>query len=427
MKGWSTTTLGEIADGPQGFIDGPFGSNLPASDYVEQGIPVIRGSDLSLGLSRFHAHEFVFVSSQTADRLMRSNARPGDIIFTKKGTIGQTGLVPNNLPFSLFLLSSNQMRLRVDQNKADPLFVYYYVSQKACVEKVIRDSEATGVPKTNLTYFRTFPIHLPPLEEQRAIASILGAVDDKIEINRRINDTLNATARAIFKDWFVDFGPTRARQRGQAPYLPSELWSLFPSRIDDKGRPEGWTEKRVDDVLELAYGKALKSSERIGGSIPVYGSGGITGYHNEPLVEGPSIIIGRKGTVGSLYWEDRPFFPIDTVFFVKPKAPLTFCYYHLETLRLEGMNTDAAVPGLNRNNVYRLPVPWGPPELRSCFDVIVSPLRDLMKVNKEENETLVKIRDLLLLKLLSGTLRVRGAEEIIENVKTAATVPIEAV
>ena len=76
--------------------------------------------------------------------------------------------------------------------------------------------------------------------DQRAIASILGALDDKIDLNRRMNETLEAMARAIFKDWFVDFGPTRAKMEGGAPYLAPEIWALFPDRLDDEGKPEGW-------------------------------------------------------------------------------------------------------------------------------------------------------------------------------------------
>jgi type I restriction enzyme, S subunit len=151
------------------------------------------------------------------------------------------------------------------------------------------------------------------------------------------------------------------------------------------------------------------------GSTPVYGSGGVTGYHNQALIEGPSVIVGRKGTVGTLYWEDKPFFPIDTVFYVKPKAPLTFCYYHLQTLGLEAMNTDAAVPGLNRNNVYRLPVPWSPYELRDRFDEMVTPFRQRMTANSEESETLTATRDLLLPNLMSGKVRVKDAEKLVEG------------
>jgi type I restriction enzyme S subunit len=221
--------------------------------------------------------------------------------------------------------------------------------------------------------------------------------------------------RAIFKDWFVDFGPTRSKRDGLERYLAPDIWRLFPDRLDAEGKPEGWSEKRVEDILELVYGKALKASERVAGSVPVYGSGGITGYHNQAIADGPSIIVGRKGTVGSLYWEDRPFFPIDTVFFVRSRAPLTFCYYHLQTLGLSGMNTDAAVPGLNRNNVYRLPVPWGPDELRARFDDTVKPLRQRMRANSEEGETLAATRDFLLPKLMSGEVRVKDVREIVED------------
>ena len=425
MNNWSLTTLGEIADGPQGFVDGPFGSNLPASDYTEFGIPVIRGSNLSLGIQRFKGEEFVFVSNETANRLQRSQAQANDIIVTKKGTIGQTGLVPENSEFSAFVLSSNQMRLRVDINKADPLFVYYYISSALSVAKIIQDSEATGVPKTNLLYFRTFPILLPPLNEQQIISSILGALDDKIELNRRMHETLEAMAQAIFRDWFVDFGPTRRKLSGltdpieimgglvQDSTRAAELAALFPDAIGVNGLPEGWNEKSVEDTLTLSYGKSLTKSVRQLGDVPVYGSGGVNGTHNTALVQGPGIIVGRKGTVGSLYWEDQDFFPIDTVFYVEPKQPLIFCYYLLQTLGLDGMNTDAAVPGLNRSNVYRLAVPYSE-ETAGAYSDLTTSIRDRISHNERENQTLAATRDLLLPKLMSGETRLRDAEAIAE-------------
>jgi type I restriction enzyme S subunit len=290
-----------------------------------------------------------------------------------------------------------------------PRFAYYLLKT---IDLASLNS-GSAQPSLNRNFVHPVPAAFPEPSEQAAIASVLGALDDKIAMNQRINETLETTAQVIFKDWFVDFGPTRAKEKGQAPYLAPDIWSLFPSRLDDDGLPKGWSKKRVDDILELVYGRALRASERVDGPIPVYGSGGITGYHNQSIVEGPSIVVGRKGTVGSLYWEDRPFFPIDTVFFVKPKVPLTFCYYHLQTLGLSGMNTDAAVPGLNRNNVYRLPVPWGPHELRLRFDETVNPLRQLMKANSEESETLVDTRNLLLPRLMSGEFRVKDVEGVI--------------
>jgi type I restriction enzyme S subunit len=106
LNKWTWKTLGDIASSEgYGLVDGPFGSDLPASCYTKSGIPVIRGSNLTLGIDRFVADEFVYISEETASRLKRSLARPNDIIFTKKGTIGQTGLIPNNLPYNVYLIS----------------------------------------------------------------------------------------------------------------------------------------------------------------------------------------------------------------------------------------------------------------------------------------------------------------------------------
>ncbi len=151
-----------------------------------------------------------------------------------------------------------------------------------------------------------------------------------------------------------------------------------------------WQECRLDDYLELAYGKSLTASLRIEGAFPVYGSGGISGSHNEAIVKGPGIIVGRKGTVGSVYWENRDFFPIDTVFYVLPKrnSNMRFIYYLLKSLPLEDMNTDAAVPGLNRNNAYRLNVPDIELEYQNKIADILGSIDQKIELNHRMNETL---------------------------------------
>lgn len=299
----------------------------------------------------------------------------------------------------------------VPKTDIDMRWLYYAVIH----HKLGEIDDGSPIPSTTRAAVYVRPIDIPPIEEQKAISYILGSLDDLIETNRRTNEALEAMARAIFKDWFVDFGPVRAKAEGRAPYLAPEIWSLFPDSLDDEDKPDGWSEKRIDDVLELAYGKALPASERVDGLIPVYGSGGITGYHNASLVDGPSIIVGRKGTVGSLYWEDRPFYPIDTVFYVVPKIELTYCLYLLETLGLHEMNTDAAVPGLNRNNVYRLKFPWSSDGLRYAFDERIRPIRQMVSANNEESKTLLATRDFLLPKLMSGEIRVKDAEHLIQQ------------
>src|SRR5690606_18910488 len=109
-------------------------------------------------------------------------------------------------------------------------------------------STVTGIKQSEL---RKVNLSLPPLTEQRAIAHILGTLDDKIELNRRRNQTLEAMARALFKDWFIDFGPVRAKMERREPYLPADLWQLFPDRLDDEGKPEGWEMVPTSELIEF--------------------------------------------------------------------------------------------------------------------------------------------------------------------------------
>lgn len=339
---WSKTTLGAIADGQYGLVDGPFGSNLPGSDYTQSGIPVVRGSNLSLGKVRFRDHEFVYVSDTTASRLERSICRPGDIVFTKKGTIGQTGFIPSSGRFERYLLSSNQMKLSVNPKIADPLFVYYVASSPLSREKIARDASITGVPKTNVAYLKSFPIDLPPLDEQRAIAHILGTLDDKIELNRRVNETLESMARALFKSWFVDFDPVRAKAEGRDPGLPKSLADLFPDSFEDSELgeiPKGWKVRKLGDLMELAYGKALKAEDRKDGAVPVYGSNGQVGWHDEPLVAGPGIVVGRKGNPGVVTWAPTDFFAIDTTFYVVPAVNCHSLHFLLHALTIHDLES----------------------------------------------------------------------------------------
>lgn len=294
------------------------------------------------------------------------------------------------------------------------------------------------MPKLTQGNLNRIPVRYPLPQYQQAIVGILGSLDNKIDLNRGINQTLEAMAQAIFKSWFIDFEPVKAKiaaklegrdtlraamsaisgkPDAELSILPREQFdqlaataALFPEEMEELDLaevPKGWSIQRVGNLLELVYGKALKSTDRKEGSVPVYGSGGITGYHDTALVPYCSVIVGRKGTVGSLYWEDEPFFPIDTTFYVRPiKSPLTYCYYALQTLGLEKMNTDAAVPGLNRENVYRLELVRPDISVLQSFDKVVSTLRSAIRTNSDLNKTLASLRDTLLPKLLSGELSI---------------------
>lgn len=200
---------------------------------------------------------------------------------------------------------------------SDTNFAYYLTRWDEVRLYVI--SQMTGssgrqrVPTDSL---RHLEIQLPPLAEQHAIAHILGALDDKIELNRRMNETLEAMARAVFKSWFVDFDPIPG-------HGPHREWQDSPlGRI-----PKGWEVSSLGDIIELSYGKALKEDIRQSGNIPVYGSNGQVGWHNEPLVNGPGIVVGRKGNPGIVTWVPKDFYPIDTTFYIVPKGTIQSMYY----------------------------------------------------------------------------------------------------
>ena len=389
----------------------------------------------------------------------RVTPQPGDVLFSYETRLGEAAIMP---PGVRACLGRRMGLLRPDQTKVIPEYLLYAYLSPA-FQNTIEQRKIHGatVDRIALRELPSFPVRIPGLAEQRTVVDNLKALDAKIQLNHHINQTLEQMAQAIFKSWFVDFEPVKAKiaaleaggseedallaamqaisGKGEAelarlqteqPEQHAELRAtaeLFPSAMQDSELgeiPEGWAPTRLERHIELAYGKALKKSARVKGQYPVYGSGGVTGSHNTFLVPGPGIIIGRKGTVGSIYWESNNFYPIDTTFYVTVKNgySLSFAYYLLKTLGLSDMNTDAAVPGLNRNNVYRLEVPSFPEAIVNQFSKIVASISEQISASHTESRTLTELRDCLLPKLLSGELAVSDTDNQFMEVKETADV-----
>jgi type I restriction enzyme S subunit len=301
-------------------------------------------------------------------------------------------------------------------------------------------------PALNRNHVHPLRISWPQIDVQKSISSILGNLDQKIDLNRQINTTLEAMAQALFKSWFVDFDPVidnalaagnpipeplqaRAEARkalgDQRKPLPAAIQHQFPDRFvlaEEMGWvPEGWEVASFGSKIELAYGKSLAVSVRVPGLIPVYGSGGATGFHNAALVKAPGIIVGRKGTVGSLYWVENDFFPIDTVFYVVNNSglPLYWIYQALQLFDIKSMGEDSAVPGVNRNVIYSKKMVF--PKLQAIeeYSKQVSAMTSRKRALDTANEALTTLRDTLLPKLLSGELRVLEAEATVASAPAA--------
>ncbi|HCU14536.1 MAG TPA: restriction endonuclease subunit S [Hafnia paralvei] len=436
-------------------IDGDRGKNYPKqSDFFDRSDCLFLSAK-NVTKNGFEFTDCSFISMEKDHQLRAGKLERNDIVLTTRGTIGNLALYDESVSISNVRINSGMIILRPNTTMWNPRFLYFLLNSDLVIQQILVLTSGSAVPQLPARDLKKFVLPVVPLSKQNRIVEIIGAIVDKVQINRVINQTLEQMAQALFKSWFVDFEPVKAKMavlesggsqadatlaamsaiswkdtdalevfEREHPEQYAELKAtaeLFPSAMQDSELgdiPEGWYLQRFSNIATLHYGKALKKTERIEGPYSVYGSGGITGSHNSYLVEGPGIIVGRKGSIGTLYWEDGKFHPIDTVYYVENKegVPLTYLYYLMGTLNLSSMNTDAAVPGLNRDNVYRLETINPEIAILNEFNNHVSALRNMIQRNKSSTETLTQLRDTLLPKLLSGEITLPDAEQAVSEV-----------
>ena len=360
----------------------------------------------------FHRDGLAFIGEVHASELQNVEVFEEDVLLNITGdSVARVCQVaPDVLPARV---NQHVAIIRPDSIDLDAGYLRYYLVSPE-MQAVLLSWAGSGGTRNALTktMVQSLEIALPPLAEQRAIAGILGALDDKIELNRRMNETLERMARALFQSWFVDFEPVRSKMAGREPNLPPELWALFPDRLvasELDEIPEGWEVKTLGELFQLAYGKALKAGDRKGGDIPVFGSNGQVGWHDEKLAAGPGIVVGRKGNPGVVTWSHTDFFPIDTAFYVVPAMEmlsLHFLLYALTRQDLPSVAADSAVPGLNRNLAYmnRQVVP--DKMIMDAFSNHIAPIFNRRYRLEEQSRALAAQRDALLPRLVSGELRV---------------------
>lgn len=266
-------------------------------------------------------------------------------------------------------------------------------------ESLFRFAHGTTHQTIYFPEVKAFHAMLPPIAEQRRIAAVLGALDDKIELNRQMNHTLEEMAQAIFKSWFVDFD-------GHDDLVDSELGPI----------PRGWKVDSLGTVIELKRGYDLPKRKRQPGAVKIVSSAGITGVHSEPKLTGPAVITGRYGTIGRVYYLEEPCWPLNTTLYVRDfrgNEPY-FAYHLLGMIDFNSFSDKAAVPGVNRNHLHLEPVIVPPVEAQRSFARITRPLVEGSWLAERESLTLSDLRDTLLSKLISGEIRVPEAEEVVE-------------
>ena len=261
-------------------------------------------------------------------------------------------------------------------------YLYYVLADDEFFKYSMATSKGTKMPRGDKTSIMNYPVKLPPLPTQQKIAAILSSLDDKIELNNKINTNLEHQAQALFKNWFVDFEP-------------------FGGKM-----PEGWKVGKLSELINVKYGKDHKKLDD--GKYPVYGSGGIMRYVDKFLYDKESVLIPRKGTLNNVFYINEPFWSVDTMFYTEMKKEniAKYVYFFVKGKDLNAMNAGSAVPSMTTEILNAIEVVIPSDEYLEKFENIVSPMFKQIKQCIIENENLASIRDTLLQKLMNGEIEV---------------------
>ncbi|EQA8866270.1 restriction endonuclease subunit S [Citrobacter braakii] len=388
------TTISEIAR----VFDGPHAT----PKKISSGPYFLSISSLDKG--RLDLTKSAFLSEEDFTKwTKRVTPEEGDLLFSYETRLGEAALMPAGVRACL---GRRMGLLRINKDKAIPEYVLYAYLSPA-FQQTIKANTLTGatVDRLSISEFPDFPIRIPPLGEQEKVANLLGSIDKKIDLNNRINAELEAMAKTLYDYWFVQFDFPDANGK---PYKTSGGNMEYNATLK-REIPAGWNSCKLSEFIKLEYGKPLKSEYRTGSGYPVFGSSGIVGFHVDYLVEGPGLIIGRKGTVGKVNYSFENFYPIDTAYYVSCKkiTSMIFLNYLINSLGLEGMNSDSAVPGLNREATLGISIVSAPLELISKYHEYAESWFEKKKIIVEENNALIKLRDWLLPMLMNGQVTVR--------------------
>ena len=433
---WRTVTVEQIAaNGSASISIGPFGSRMKSDCYVDSGVPVVRGNNISGG--KHPEGEFVFITEAKAAELKSSEVTGGDLVFPHRGAIGRVALIPEG---ERMILSSSLMKLTPNKEICHPSFLLYFFRSSKGVHELLKNASTVGTPGIGqpLSSLKRIPVDIPPLQGQKAIAHILGTLDDKIELNRKTNETLEAMAKALFKSWFVDFDPVRAKAEGRPTGLPAEISDLFPDSFEDSELgeiPSGWRVGSLDQIginpRETAKPEDMDSSDRYIGL--------------EHMPRG-SICLGESGQAEELESNKNRFRQGDLLFgklrpYFKKTGYSQFdgvCSTDIVVVRKKGeygvgficcflasdpfidftvaASSGTRMPRTSWKDMCEFPFAI-PSKLLLCeFDTQFRPVINKITGNCIHSASLAVLRDALLPKLISGEIRIPDAEKMLEEV-----------
>jgi type I restriction enzyme, S subunit len=410
--------------------DGNHGESRPRPhEFVDEGTAFIRAADMSDGKILFGSASKI--NPIARERITKGIGRSGDVLISHKGTVGKIARAPSHAPDfvcspqTTFWRSTNEKILSQD-------FLYVYMRSPSFMQQfLVRSGETDMAGYVSLTSQRCLTLTIPPIKLQNLISSVISALDDKIEMNRQTNQTLEAMAQAIFKDWFVDFGPTRAKMEGREAYLASELWELFSDRFDEHtGLPDAWKEQPLDEIADFLNGLALQKFPATEGepSIPVIKiaelRGGITPKSNRAsrklpekyVVKDGDFLFSWSGSLLAKFWTEGEGALNQHLFKVSSdRYPAWFfsrwVYHHLEEFQRIAASKATTMGHIQREHLTAAKTNCPPDDVLTKLGEISAPLLEAAIKNDLESRALAHTRDILLPKLMSGEIRLRDAEK----------------
>lgn len=363
---------------------------------------------------------------------------PGDVVLAMDRPWIEAGLKraavgPHDVP-SLLIQRTSRLR---GTDELDTAFLRYVVGSQAFTQYILSVQTGTAVPHISPAQIRAYSFLLPPPPDQRTIAHILGTLDDKIELNRRRNQTLEAMARALFKDWFVDFGPVRAKMEGRDTYLPADLWQLFPDRLDDEGKPEGWGIHPLNQIAALVTSSIApgKSPEAIFEhySIPAFDAARMPAMEvgesiksNKYIVDPNSVLVSKLNPQTPRVWlpavaTDRAICSTEFMQFVphdRENRSYVYCLMCSEAMQEVVLQHVTGSTGSRQraqpSQIAKINILTPGPGVVMAFNRQAGPILKAVGQNQRESQTLAQLRDTLLPKMISGELRIQDAEQFIE-------------
>lgn len=314
-----------------------------------------------------------YLSEETYQNWFRAHPLPGDILFVNKGTPGRVCMVPDPVDFCI---AQDMIALRADDSKVYNKYLFAVLRSNVIQQQIYNTNVGDVIPHFKKQFMDQLLIPVPDRKIQEAIGDLYYTLSYKTEINKKINDNLQQQAQAIYVSMFIN--------------------NADPT----------WEQGHLSDFITVRYGKDHK--KLADGIYPVYGSGGIMRYVERPLYDKESVLIPRKGTLNNVMYVNQPFWSVDTMFYTEMRLPnvAKFVYHFVKAKDLASMNAGSAVPSMTTDILNAMEVAIPSASALEEFDALVSPMYNAMQENYNQSETLAKLRDALLPKLMSGEIDV---------------------